>query len=204
MSMVTRISIVLFDGFDELDAIAPYEVFKAAELAGAPITTKLVGFEPGDRIVTGHGLELKAQGQLGTDCDWVLVPGGSWRDKKPKGAWAEIERGVLPKRLAELWSLKKNMASICTGAMILAAAGITQGRRVITHHVAIDALRASGAIIVPQRVVDDGNLVTAGGVTSGIDLALHLVERFGGAEIAKKGAARMEYQRQPVFSDKRT
>ena len=71
--------------------------------------------------------------------------------------------------------------------MLLAATGITAGRRVTTHHLAIDDLRASGAEIVEGRFVDDGDIVSAGGVTSGIDLALHLVERFAGARIAERG-----------------
>jgi transcriptional regulator GlxA family with amidase domain len=64
-----------------------------------------------------------------------------------------------------------------------------------THHLAIDDLRASGAVVVPARFVDDGDIVSAGGVTSGIDLALHLVERFADAEIAERVAREIEYER---------
>jgi transcriptional regulator GlxA family with amidase domain len=79
--------------------------------------------------------------------------------------------------------------------MLLAAAGITGGRRVTTHHVAIDDLRATGADVVEARFVDDGDVVTAGGVTSGIDLALHLVARFADAGIAERVAREIEYER---------
>jgi transcriptional regulator GlxA family with amidase domain len=89
------------------------------------------------------------------------------------------------------------MAAVCTGTMLLAAAEITRGRRAITHHVAIDALAASGAEVVLSRVVDDGDLVTAGGVTSGLDLALHLVARFAGEEAASEGRVRIEYPTAP-------
>jgi transcriptional regulator GlxA family with amidase domain len=79
--------------------------------------------------------------------------------------------------------------------MIVAAAGLTDGRPAITHHLGIDDLRASGARVVDTRVVDDGDLLTAGGVTSGIDLALWIVERFAGREIADAVAAEMEHTR---------
>ena len=79
--------------------------------------------------------------------------------------------------------------------MLLAAAGITHGRSATTHHVAIDDLRASGAVIVNARVVDDGDIITAGGVTSGLDLALLIVERQAGREIADRVASEIEYER---------
>jgi transcriptional regulator GlxA family with amidase domain len=79
--------------------------------------------------------------------------------------------------------------------MLATAAGLTQGRPAITHHGAVDDLRASGAQVVEARVVDDGDLVTAGGVTSGIDLALWLVERHFGAELADAVAAEIEHPR---------
>ena len=81
--------------------------------------------------------------------------------------------------------------------MLLAAAGITRGRRAITHHVALAALAESGAQVVRARVVDDGDLITAGGVTSGLDLALHLVRRFAGEAAAVAGGVRMEYPAAP-------
>ena len=79
--------------------------------------------------------------------------------------------------------------------MVLAAAGITRGRRATTHHRALDELRRSGAEVVEARVVDDGDVLTAGGVTSGIDLALWIVERFAGEDIANAVAAEIEHER---------
>jgi transcriptional regulator GlxA family with amidase domain len=87
------------------------------------------------------------------------------------------------------------MASVCTGAMLLAAAGITDGRPATTHHTALDDLRASGAEVIEARVVDDGDLMTAAGITSGIDLALYIVEQEAGVEIAEKVADEIEYER---------
>jgi transcriptional regulator GlxA family with amidase domain len=82
--------------------------------------------------------------------------------------------------------------------MILSAAGLTRGRPVTTHAVARETLRAEGAEVLDARVVDDGDLVTAAGVTSGIDLALWLTERLAGRAVAEAVATNMEYQRHPV------
>jgi len=87
------------------------------------------------------------------------------------------------------------MASVCTGTMLLAHAGIVGTRRATTHHNAWDDLVATGATLVKERVVDDGDLVSAGGVTSGLDLALWLVERFASREQADQVARAMEYER---------
>jgi uncharacterized protein (DUF427 family) len=85
------------------------------------------------------------------------------------------------------------MAGVCTGVMLLARAGVVGGRPATTHRSARDELAATGARVLDQRVVDDGDLVTAGGVTSGIDLGLRLVERFAGPELAEREATRLEY-----------
>jgi len=87
------------------------------------------------------------------------------------------------------------VATVCTGAMLATAAGLTRGRPAITHRSAVEELRAAGAQVVEARVVDDGDLVTAGGVTSGIDLALWLVERHFGAKLAEAVAAEIEHPR---------
>lgn len=194
---LTRIQIVVYDGFDELDAIGPFEVLKAAEREGAALSIRLVAVEATETVTAGHGLKLGVDGVLDDACDWVLVPGGSWTRRDVPGAGLEIERGTLPKRLADLFAQGKGMAAVCTGTMLLAAAGITRGRRAITHHVALEALQQSGATVVKQRVVDDGDVVTAGGVTSGLDLALHLVARWSTDAIATAGGVRMEYPHAP-------
>src|ERR1035437_7875178 len=85
------------------------------------------------------------------------------------------------------------MASVCTGALLLAHAGVVGARRATTHHAARADLAASGAEVMEDRVVDDGDLVTSGGVTSGLDPALWLVERFAGRDLADTVARRMEY-----------
>ena len=184
------IDIVIFDGFDEMDAIGPYEVFRNAGLDAALVTLD------GDRPVTAsHGAVLQPHRALGTP-DAFLIPGGGWNEATEQGARAEAARGDLPRRIRELHDAGTIAMSVCTGAMLLAAAGITDGRPAVTHHGAIGDLRESGAVVHEDaRVVDDGDLVTAGGVTSGIDMALHVVERERGRAVADAVAREMEHRR---------
>jgi transcriptional regulator GlxA family with amidase domain len=97
--------------------------------------------------------------------------------------------------LAQLHRDGTTLASVCTGAMLLAAAGLLKNRPATTNHAALEELRAAGAQVISARVVDDGNIVTAGGITCGMDLTLWLVERFAGAEIAHIMEQRLEYER---------
>ena len=191
-----RIEIVVFDGFDELDAIGPFEVLRNAAEVVEDLDVRLVGLDgPGD-VVASHGLKLVVDHPLSDDADLVIVPGGGWNDAAPRGARFEAERGTLPRRLAELHAHGARVGSVCTGGMLLAAAGLTDGRPATTHHGALDDLRASGADVKDDvRVVDDGDLITSGGVTSGLDMALHLVEREWGERLADGIAKEMEINR---------
>jgi transcriptional regulator GlxA family with amidase domain len=190
-----RIEIVVYDGFDELDAIGPYEVLRNATLVVDDLEVELVGAEGAGVVTASHGLRVTVDGGLTGEADLVIVPGGGWNDAAPQGARAEADRGALPTRLAELHGAGARIAAVCTGGMLLAAAGLTSGRPAITHHGALDDLRASGAEVVEARVVDDGDVVTSGGVTSGLDMALHLVEREWGAVLADGIAREMELTR---------
>lgn len=125
----------------------------------------------------------------------LIVPGGGWIDRSAKGARAEAERDVIPKMIKSLYELGTICASVCTGAMLLASAGILKGRPATTNHGAIKDLADSGARVINARVVDDGDIITAAGVTSGLDLGLWLVERFFGPKIAQEIEVQMEYER---------
>jgi transcriptional regulator GlxA family with amidase domain len=190
-----RIEILLYDGFDELDGIAPYEVLRTAEEYGADIHTELVGADGAGTVTASHGARIVVECGLSETAEMVMVPGGSWHSRGARGAWAEAQRGEIPRQLSAAHARGARMASVCTGAMLLATAGITEGRPATTHHTAIEDLRASGAHVVDARVVDDGDVLTAGGVTSGIDLALYIVEQQAGAELANRVADEIEYER---------
>lgn len=202
--------IVVFEGFDELDAIGPYEVLANACRFAGEGSVRLVALDgesvaasgspsgtraPGERepmVTASHGLRVGVDGVLGdSNPDLVVVPGGGWNDRDSPGAWTEAEDGRLPAALADQ---DATLASVCTGGMLLAEAGLLDGVPSVTHHSAVDDLRETGADVRDARVVDAGRILTAGGVTSGLDLAFHLVIREFGDEIAERVAREMEYE----------
>ncbi len=184
-----RIEILVFDGFDELDVVAPFEI-----LASAGFAVDLVTIGDCPKVVTAHGISVKPQGVLSAVPDLLVVPGGGWAAKAPTGAWAEVRRGVLPEAIAQRHAAGSQVAGVCTGAMLLATSGVLRGRPAVTHRCALDDLREAGADVHAEaRVVDDGDVLTCGGVTSAIDLALHIVKRELGADVAAREANRLEY-----------
>jgi transcriptional regulator GlxA family with amidase domain len=188
------VAVVLYQGFDELDAIGPYEVLSMARNECGVERLSQVSLDDAPQVTASHGTVVCPQGRLEGDWDLLVIPGGGWARRQ--GAFIEAERGGgVPAALAQRHAGGATVASVCTGAMLLAAAGLTRGRPATTHPIALDALRATGAEIVDARVVDDGDLVTAGGVTSGLDLGLWLVERMSGRELADNVARRLQYAR---------
>jgi len=188
------IDILVFDGLDEMDAWGPAEVFRSAEKRGADVTARLVTRVPQDVVHGSYGLRFHpdAVWEPGA-ADVLVVPGGGWRAREPIGAWGEVKRGDLLPLLREASEGTRLLAGVCTGTMLLAHAGLIGNRRASTHHAAWADLEALGATLVRDRVVDDGDLVTSGGVTSGIDLALWLLHREFSADLATAVAERMEY-----------
>ena len=193
----TTAEIVLFDGFDELDAIGPYEVLENAAQFGADLETSLVTLEETDIVTASHDLRVESQGTLG-EPDILIVPGGGWTTAN-EGVRAVVEDGALADAVDERFTDGSTVASVCTGAMVLAEAGLLEGRPAATHPVAEEDLAESAANVVDERVVDDGDVLTAGGVTSGLDLALWLVEREFGEDVASDVSELMEYERGEVF-----
>jgi transcriptional regulator GlxA family with amidase domain len=191
------IEILVFPGVDELDALGPLEVLREATAAGAEFETRLVTLGDVPYITGSHGLRFGVDGTLGSRgrADILIVPGGGWVKRCPEGAWAEVQHREIPRVIRDTYEAGAIVASVCTGAMLIAATGLLRGRRAITHHDAINELREYGAEIVQARVVDDDDIVTAGGVAAGLDLALHFVERFCGANLANDVALAIEYQR---------
>jgi putative intracellular protease/amidase len=205
--------IVLFDGFDPLDVIAPYEVLYAGGTAsGGLVSVELVSAEGPREVVSGTGgLVLRATAALDPSRPGViLVPGASGRvgnlGEVPDGEFPDGEAGAtgewrqdefipvllgrtlttgLPALLTEAMANPRvTVSAVCGGSLVLALAGLLEGRHATTHHLALDMLDATGVRAVSARVVDDGDLVTGAGVTSGIDLGLYLLEREVGPQIA--------------------
>ncbi|GAA1653459.1 DJ-1/PfpI family protein [Catellatospora bangladeshensis] len=188
---------VLFDGFDPLDVIAPYEVIAAAgELTEHTVTVELVSAEGVREVPSGLGLlTLRATARLDPHrADLIVVPGAAGQLPEEGGEPADDSIPVLlgrtldtglPTLLAQaLGRDGVTVATVCGGSMILAMAGLLENRPATTHHLGTDLLGATGAVPVDARVVDDGDLVTAAGVTSGLDLGLYLLEREFGPQTA--------------------
>ena len=177
--------IVVFDGFDDLDAVAPLEI-----LAGAGFPAHLVRPLPHpSRIHSAHGLILEVTETLGEAPGLVVVPGGGWVDGRA-GVRDQCD-GPLPRALAALHGAGTVVASVCTvlpdDAIVLEEA--------VTNRLALDDLAAAGADVRREaRVVDDGSVVTAGGPAAGIDMAIRLVARFAGEEAGHAAAARLEHE----------
>ncbi|GAB7095447.1 DJ-1/PfpI family protein [Halolamina litorea] len=196
--MTTRIDVLLYDGFDELDAVGPFEVFENAARAGADCEVSLVTHETQERVTASHGLDVGVDGTLanpGDDDapDVLVVPGGGWSAGEG-GVRREYDSGELPEVIAAYHAAGTTIASVCTGAMLLERAGILGTGPAITHQSAVEDLRDAGVTVPNARVVDTGQIVSAGGVTSGIDLALHLTEREFGKDVAESVATTLEYE----------
>lgn len=193
---MTRVDVLVFDGVDDLDVVAPFEVLDKARRLGADVSARLVTLADRLAVTTQAGLRLEATGTWAPEeADVVLVPGGGYSSGGSVGVRAELTSGRVPAALRDAARPGLVFASVCTGALLLAAAGLVRGRPCTTHHRAVADLEAAGGRYVAARVVDDGDLVTAGGVTSGLDLGLRLVERYAGPETALTLERGMEYER---------
>lgn len=187
-----RIEIVVFDGFDALDVVAPWEVFARAATIDSRLEVALVRIGGPSLLTAAQGLQMHVTEEIGTP-DALFVPGGSWVDGTDTGVPREIRLGTLPPIIAELSTSARWVASVCTGALLLGAAGILRGRNATTNPAALEELSRYGALVKKHRVVDDGTVVTAGAVTAGMDVALWLVERELGSETAGAVARAIAY-----------
>ncbi|MFI7675995.1 DJ-1/PfpI family protein [Actinophytocola sp. NPDC049390] len=185
-----RITILLFDRMAALDAIGPYEVLRYSENA----EVVFVGKEKGE-VRAGQGtLGLVADAALSDvrETDVVLVPGG------PGQVDLMADDEVLS-WLREIDKTSTWTTSVCTGSLVLAAAGLLAGRKATTHWLAQDQLPAFGVEAVAERVVFDGKYVTAAGVSAGIDMALTLVDRVAGNVAAQAIQLGLEYDPRPPY-----
>ena len=124
------VAVLLFEGFDELDAVAPYEVFQTAAEMGADLDVSTRTLVPDEGVTAGHGLTVEPDDVLFGTPDLVVVPGGGWNERESPGVWTEFEDGTLPERLGTLHEAGATIASVCTGAMLSRRpASWTAGRR---------------------------------------------------------------------------
>lgn len=192
-----RTQILLFDGAEELDSIAPAEVFNLARVYyDANLTVDYVTVDEPRLITMNRGARLAVAKRWDpAGADLVIVPGGGWSHPDNPGTYRERDRGVIPRALADARDGSRIFASVCVGAMLFSAAGFTRGRPCTTHTLAKEQLAAEGGVLKTARVVDDGDVLTAGGVSSGLDLALYLLEREFGPDLAVATETILEYER---------
>jgi transcriptional regulator GlxA family with amidase domain len=181
-----KIAIALWDGVEELDFAGPYEVLTAW---GADVKTVAETREP---IRCAHGLQVVPDATWAEldDVDVCLLPGGNAR--------SQVESDEVVARVRRLAESGTLMTSVCTGALVLARAGLLDGRPATTHWSALEQLASYGVRVEPdRRFVDDGDVITAAGVSAGIDMALHLVARLDSVEAARKVRRYIQYDPEP-------
>jgi putative intracellular protease/amidase len=185
-----QIVILLYPDMTALDAIGPYEV-----LARLPEATLTFAAEAAGPIVTDTGcLTLAAERGLSeiAATDLLLVPGGP-------GDAAVRENTKLMDEIRRLHEGTRFTTSVCTGSLILGAAGLLSGLRATSHWTQLEALRAYGAEPTALRVVEQGKIITAAGVSSGIDMALRIAQKLVGDDFAQALQLGIEYDPQPPF-----
>ena len=180
---MTSIDVLLFDGCEALDAIGPLEVLGYAGLDVRP-----AAIDGSGEVRTGQGLSVRADAPR-DDVDWLIMPGGGWDARSDHAAQAAAIETFVRAHARR----GGHLGAVCTGTMWLAQAGLVGQRPATTHHHYWDELAALGAEVRRgERVVDDGDLVTSGGVTSGMFLALHLIERLISADARAAVEAEIE------------
>jgi transcriptional regulator GlxA family with amidase domain len=184
------IAIPLFDRLTALDAVGPYEVL--SRLPGARV--RFVAVQPGPKRTETNMLSLVADESLDDvpAPDIIVVPGGI-------GTRALVADEALIGWVQRAHETSTWTTSVCTGALVLAAAGLLDGLQATTHWAARDALGDLGAIPIAQRVVQQGKIVTAAGVSAGIDMALFLAAQIAGDQVAQAIQLGIEYDPQPPF-----
>ena len=185
-----QIAILLFDRFTVLDAIGPYQVLSG--LPGAEVS--FVAERPGPISDEEGSLVLSAGAGLADvpRPDIIVVPGGPGQNDQMQDG--PVHEWLRAADQATTWT-----TSVCTGSLILAAAGLLAGRRATSHWLALDELGQFGATPVTDRVVFDGKYVTAAGVSSGIDMGLALAGRIAGDQVAQAVQLMIEYDPQPPY-----
>jgi transcriptional regulator GlxA family with amidase domain len=185
-----EIALLIYERLAPLDAVGPYEVMR--NVPGWSVHT--VAKERGEVRSEDGSLALVADRALGemTAPDLVLVPGGA-------GSRALMHDEELLAWLRQVDRTTKWTTSVCTGSLLLGAAGLLRGRRATSNWLLLDVLREFGADPVGGRFVEDGKVITAAGVTAGIDMALHLVAQEAGPEVAQAVQLGIEYDPDPPF-----
>lgn len=193
-----KIGILVFDDAEELDFVGPWEVFKMAR-ESKPSQFELFLVAEEDKPVRCRGGMRVLPDVTTAACpklDVLLIPGG-------QGTRVQVENKALLAWIAKIAESAQWMTSVCTGALLLTAAGPAKGKKVTTHWAFIKGLRDRGEaaeVLEGFRYVRDGNVVTSAGVSAGIDMALWLIGQWEGPQFARGVQHYMEYDPAPPYS----
>ncbi|PSR25263.1 MAG: AraC family transcriptional regulator [Sulfobacillus thermosulfidooxidans] len=188
------VGILIFDDVEVLDFAGPFEVFSVAANPVTnqnPFTVKTIS-ENGEMVTARNGLKVYPDFSFDNAprFDILVIPGG------PGARETEIHNVNLIEWIQDRMHDVQIMTSVCTGALLLAKAGILNGKRATTHWGSYDRLESEFPSVLVQRnvkFVDEGAIITSGGISAGINMSLHIVKRLVGSEIAQETARRMEY-----------
>jgi transcriptional regulator GlxA family with amidase domain len=185
-----QVAFLLYDRFTALDWVGPHEVLNSlpdSECVTVAEEAGPVGNESGSiEVVAAKSLDEV------TSPDVVVIPGGL-------GNRILLEHEPLHEWIRDVHESSQWTTSVCTGSLLLAAAGLLDGKKATTHWLARDVLASLGAEPVPDRIVEEGKIITAAGVSAGIDMALRLVQKIYGDEAAQTVQLGIEYDPQPPF-----
>ena len=185
--MIT-IGIVIFPQVEELDFVGPFEVLSYINKVQSNSTKVLLIAPSLDPVQAFNGLRVLPDVTL-QDCpqlDVLLFPGG-------KGRTQWMKEPSIQNFIQKHYENVTYLASVCTGAFFLAEAGVLMGKEATTYHSAFDELSRYGVNVVSSKVVQDGKIITAGGVSSGIELGFYLLRELFGVKIAQEVAQKIEY-----------
>lgn len=195
-----KVQIAIFDGFQITDALGPFDVLKLSELAATlpavvgnvstTFSTSLVTLQGEAEAVALGDVRVKPTAAWDDCADILVIPGAPslWRKN--------IQPPGLDTRVRAWRESEKTLATVCTGGVLAARAGVLAGRNANTHRAGQHVLTELGVnLVADARVVDDGDVISSGGTTSGLDLALYLLERYSGALLALEVEKIFEYDR---------
>ncbi len=192
MTRQRSVALLVFDGVEVLDFAGPFEVFSVtSEINDAkPFKVQVVA-ERLAPIRARNGLSVNPDAAIADvpTADILIVPGG-------QGTRREINNPVMVEWIASIAANAELVLSVCTGSFLLARAGLLAGLTATTHHHTFDLLRElapDSTVVENQRFVDNGKVVTSGGISAGIDMSLHIVARLLGEAAAERTARYMEY-----------
>lgn len=189
-----NVAILLFDDVEVLDFAGPFEVFSVTdELSGYQrLNVYTVGLE-NKPVVTRNGLSVTPRFTLDSapKTDILIIPGG-------EGARQVLGQEEIISWILSAATTSVKVLSVCSGALILAKAGLLKGLKATTHHQIFDTLESLApetTLLRGQRFVDNGKIITSAGISAGIDMSLHVIEQLYGAEVADQTCEYMEYRR---------